>query len=56
MIIEMPLWLAIVLCVAFSLEFIHCLISDFLAKLIHKKYDVELKEKEKHNESNTNEH
>lgn len=56
MIIEMPLWLAIVLCVAFGLEFIHCLISDFLVKLIYKKYDLELKEKEKENESNFNEH
>jgi len=49
--IDMPLWLAIVCLVIFILLFIYCLLSDFFIKLIHKKYDLDLKDK---NETKSN--
>ena len=46
MILEIPLWLAIVIASALFLHFMYLLFSDFLVKLIHKKYNLELKDKE----------
>lgn len=48
--IEMPIWLAIVICVAHGLLLIHLLIGDLFVRFICKNYKLEPKEKEKKNE------
>ena len=45
--IELPLWLVIVIFIVITLFIVYLLIGDFLIRLIHKKYDLELKDKEK---------
>ena len=44
--IEMPLWLAILIAVAFSLMLLHLLFGDFIAKLLIRYF----KEKENKDE------
>ena len=50
--LEIPLWLLICFVVLHFLIFIHLVFSDFFAKIFYKI----IKEKEKNNERNTNEH
>lgn len=44
-VIELPTWLAIVVLVLLVLDLIHLCISDFFIKLIHKRYDLDFKER-----------
>ena len=49
--IELPLWLAIVIQVCFVLMLIHFIVGDLFAKLIHKHYQLILREKNKENKN-----
>lgn len=47
--IEIPIWLAIIIVICMIIIMIYFIIADIFVRLLHNKYQLELKEREREN-------